>query len=497
MLVPEVDQQQLFGLEARRRHETSRWPLRRRHLAAIDRSSHNKKQEQEEATTMSSGRHHRAAIHEQQGIQPKTTRIDEDESSQVVETPAGCLTRQQTQKQPQQIISRRDAPTKSIQKFLWTRQRTVATTRSSTAFDIMTSRRPTLNGLLTILLGAGLALCLLSSLASINPAANSNGQMITRVVASMCQYHQTILDNLSKQQQLPPQYKQQLQQMQQANQNSNQHQGLIVCPKSSQHNNLPQQFQANAKHQNANFERHQQALLRSLNESFTNHLQLNGHAQVSMDDQLLPAAASGQSTAAAASLPSDLIDDELLNEIISPVILDEAYQRAKEMIVKRRKLETELIKQGECLVDVGQLEALRSYVGANSTNSRNFHLSSRPTTRRLRHRHEQAHGRGSPPAGHDNNHTRQRAREGAGGFRRDVTDPKQKVSRIQSSQDALLLVTGARDRRLEFVSSRGASAEEKSKCLPGDLQLELITFAGAPITGAPPDAHSGQTSRAQ
>lgn len=183
----------------------------------------------------------------------------------------------------------------------------------------------------------------------------SLGGLVQFSNASMCQYHQAILDNLSSQQQQhqklgggPGQADKQLKPQQQQ-----QHQGLIVCPKSSQHNNLPQPFHANSKYQNANFERQQRAILKSLNESFANHLQLNaaGSSHVpsaQLDHRMGSLSVGGEALLSPAAAASDLIDDELLNEIISPVIVDEAYQRAKEMIVKRRKLETELIKQGEC-----------------------------------------------------------------------------------------------------------------------------------------------------
>lgn len=211
--------------------------------------------------------------------------------------------------------------------------------------------------------------------------------------ASLCQYHQAYLEsqaninhnnnhnnnqNNNPHNNLSPhlQSQQQQQQLQvAATTNGQQHQNLIVCPKASQYNNLPVQFASiNTKLlASPSFERHQRDLLKSLNASFTNYLQLNGHQQLQPDQepaassnnppqqQQVSGASSGQQALAAATssstttttgneqnfAASDLIDDELLNEIISPLVVDEAYVRAKELIVKRRKLESELIKQGE------------------------------------------------------------------------------------------------------------------------------------------------------
>lgn len=100
---------------------------------------------------------------------------------------------------------------------------------------------------------------------------------------------------------------------------------LIVCPKSSQYNDLPH-FSSSAK--SPTLERQQKLILRHLNQSFAHHL---GHSD------------------GADPIGSLLMDDRLLNEIISPLVLDAAYARAKEQIVKRRKLESELVRQGECI----------------------------------------------------------------------------------------------------------------------------------------------------
>lgn len=119
-------------------------------------------------------------------------------------------------------------------------------------------------------------------------------------------------------------------------------QNLIICPKSSQHNNLPQ---FPPRYVSPTLERQQREILNQLNVSFANHLQLNGSPSGLEPKQtsLLAGAATGE-----VLLPNELIDDELLNEIISPLVVDAAYERAKELIVKRRKLENELVKQGEC-----------------------------------------------------------------------------------------------------------------------------------------------------
>lgn len=119
-----------------------------------------------------------------------------------------------------------------------------------------------------------------------------------------------------------------------------QSQNLIVCPKSSQYNNLPQ---FPPRFVSPTLERQQREILNQLNVSFANHLQLNGSPSGVGPKQTLPTDATRE------TLPSELIDDELLNEIISPLVVDAAYERAKELIVKRRKLENELVKQGKCL----------------------------------------------------------------------------------------------------------------------------------------------------
>lgn len=124
----------------------------------------------------------------------------------------------------------------------------------------------------------------------------------------------------------------------------NQNLGIVVCPKSSQFNNLPQ---FPSLHQSPKLERQQRAILKNLNESFANHLQLNGPA-----DQ--PSSVIGGEQAAS----SELVDDQLLNEIISPIVLDAAYERAKELIVKRRKLESELIRQGKCRVHLASIQTV-------------------------------------------------------------------------------------------------------------------------------------------
>lgn len=106
------------------------------------------------------------------------------------------------------------------------------------------------------------------------------------------------------------------------------------CPKASMYNSLPLAPTIQSSQQQymtPKFERQQREIMRNLNTSFSNHM--------------IPMASSDQNESS--SLASDLIDDELLNEIVSPSMLDEAYERAKEIIVKRRKLETEMVRQGE------------------------------------------------------------------------------------------------------------------------------------------------------
>lgn len=127
-----------------------------------------------------------------------------------------------------------------------------------------------------------------------------------------------------------------------------QSQNLIICPKSSQHNNLPQ---FPPRFVSPTLERQQREILNQLNISFANHLQLNGSpSSLEVAKQTLPTTSAETNLPAAATselLPNELIDDELLNEIISPLVVDAAYERAKELIVKRRKLENELVKNGE------------------------------------------------------------------------------------------------------------------------------------------------------
>lgn len=145
----------------------------------------------------------------------------------------------------------------------------------------------------------------------------------------MCQHHRAFLEQ--QQQQLQAQ---QAQSRPQSNNLANQYQqaqDLIVCPKASQYNNLPQ---FPSSHVSPTLERQQREILKTLNASFTNHLQLSYPSEVPLARPDAPL--------------SELIDDQLLNEIVSPILLDSAYERAKELIVKRRKLENELVRQGRC-----------------------------------------------------------------------------------------------------------------------------------------------------
>lgn len=135
-------------------------------------------------------------------------------------------------------------------------------------------------------------------------------------------------------------------------------QNMIICPKSSQYNDMPH-FVSNSR--SLTLERHQRSILRHLNESFANHLQLNG------------AHASSPATDSPEPLEKLLMDDEMLNEIISPVVIDAAYTRAKEQISKRRKFENELVRQGEWrplirLADVGLVSTGLAYILSTSGN---------------------------------------------------------------------------------------------------------------------------------
>lgn len=155
---------------------------------------------------------------------------------------------------------------------------------------------------------------------------------------SMCQHHQAMLDLAAATATLQSAPDGPARAAQGANKAPFETQNLVVCPKSSQYNSLPQ---FPARHVSPSLERQQREILKHLNASFANHLQL-GASQPSSVGVL---SSSGDYPE---SLPSELIDDELLNEIISPLVVDAAYERAKELIVKRRKLENELVRQGEC-----------------------------------------------------------------------------------------------------------------------------------------------------
>lgn len=222
---------------------------------------------------------------------------------------------------------------------------------------------------------------------------------------SMCQHHQAMLDLAAASATLqsaphPPQTS--------ANKAPFETQNLVVCPKSSQYNNLPQ---FPARHVSPTLERQQREILKHLNASFANHLQL-GASQP-------PVGALASSGDYPDSVPSELIDDELLNEIISPLVVDAAYERAKELIVKRRKLENELVRQGECHTCLPRLDPDKRISRSN------IH----PTIPcRLHHRHEQADGCGAPPARHNDHLARKRAGKIARGFRGDESHFGQKVS---------------------------------------------------------------------
>lgn len=172
--------------------------------------------------------------------------------------------------------------------------------------------------------------------------------------SSMCQHHQAMLDLAAAatlQQSsagVPPSStipQQQQAALSSANSNNNNQnpnkapfetQNLVVCPKSSQYNNLPQ---FPSRYISPSLERQQREILKHLNASFANHMQLAGANQ--------PVSVLASADYPDSGLPSELIDDELLNEIISPLVVDAAYERAKELIVKRRKLENELVRQGK------------------------------------------------------------------------------------------------------------------------------------------------------
>lgn len=120
-----------------------------------------------------------------------------------------------------------------------------------------------------------------------------------------------------------------------------QHQNLIVCPKSSQFNDMPQ---FPSRYLSPSLERQQRHILQHLNASFANHLQRRSSPSAALPSAAAPASLDDQQE----GTPVDtLIDDQLLNEIISPLVVDAAYERAKELIVKRRKFENELVRQGE------------------------------------------------------------------------------------------------------------------------------------------------------
>lgn len=109
---------------------------------------------------------------------------------------------------------------------------------------------------------------------------------------------------------------------------------LLVCPRANQFNGLPH-FQA--PFTSPALERQQRLLLNTLNASFA--------AQ-----KWTPMASAALDAQQQQQQPSSLlVDESLLNEIITPLVVNSAFESAKEQLVKRRKLEKELIRQGEWL----------------------------------------------------------------------------------------------------------------------------------------------------
>lgn len=179
-----------------------------------------------------------------------------------------------------------------------------------------------------------LAFASLATLAFILQIFSGQHQLAT---CSMCQHHQALLMQQQQQQldlaSVSPAAKSQPANNDSPNNNQVPATGtasnLIVCPKSSQFNDMPQ---FPSKFLSPTLERQQRHIMQHLNASFANHIRRSDAAG-----------------AADISSAAPLIDDELLNEILSPLVVDAAFERAKELIVKRRKFENELVRQGEFL----------------------------------------------------------------------------------------------------------------------------------------------------
>lgn len=139
---------------------------------------------------------------------------------------------------------------------------------------------------------------------------------------------------------------------------------LLVCPLSSQYNALPQ---FPAPYLSPTLKRQQRLILTNLNASFSQHLPLfashsnsqivastaasNNQQQQQNFQHQQQTGSSNQvemsSGGSASQQQAPVIDDALINEIITPIVLDAAYASAKEQLVRRRKLEKELVRQGK------------------------------------------------------------------------------------------------------------------------------------------------------
>lgn len=231
---------------------------------------------------------------------------------------------------------------------------------------------------------------------------------VQSVHSYMCQHHQAILEQQSSNKLSVPSLNIQNTMNQQQHPAVPNSQSLLVCPKSSQHNNLPQ---FPPRFLNPNVERQQREILKHLNESFTNYLNLNGPpAPAPLPLPGSPAILSPEKSSsfehqtgpaqpeATSSFANELIDDELLNEIISPLVVDAAYLRAKELIVKRRKFENELVKHGKWLPKTERFrrDSTLLFSATNCELSQN----------RIRDGHEQANCGCKTPACYNNHDPR-------------------------------------------------------------------------------------------
>lgn len=133
--------------------------------------------------------------------------------------------------------------------------------------------------------------------------------------------------------------------------NSNVVNKLIACPRQQNQILVPTPMQV---HNNAQLERQQQQILKNLNASFANYLQLSFVNQQQQQQPNIELATTTNDNHPAYSLTSQsdavaTLSDELINEIVSPRAVDAAFERAKSTLARRRKFENEMLRQGKIL----------------------------------------------------------------------------------------------------------------------------------------------------